>query len=47
MFTYDTFSFIQVNFVAFILLGLGAVLLSPARQRVPRRWASEPLTSSS
>jgi hypothetical protein len=33
MLTYDAFSFVQVTFVAFILLGLAGVLLREDEQR--------------
>lgn len=33
MFTFDAFAFIQVTFLALILIGLGAVLLAPERER--------------
>jgi polysaccharide biosynthesis protein PslJ len=36
LFTYDGFSFIQVTFVTFILLGVAGALLTPA---TARRWA--------
>ena len=35
MLTFDAFSFIQVTFLAFILLGLGGVMLPPERERTP------------
>jgi polysaccharide biosynthesis protein PslJ len=41
MATFDAFSFIQVTFLAFILLGLGAVHLSPAPAEGRRRRAAE------
>lgn len=42
MLTFDAFSFIQVTFVSFIVLGLGAVRLSPTTSRAPRTVAARP-----
>jgi hypothetical protein len=45
MFTYDAFSFIQVTFVAFVLLAVGCVALGsspPARQRSRQGIAAQP-----
>ena len=44
MFFFDAFSFIQVTFVLFILLALGAATLLTPRPEQERRPALEPWT---
>lgn len=46
MLTFDAFSFIQVTFVAFILLGLGGVMLASGREH-PRTDAGRRISSAS
>ena len=42
MFTYDAFSFIQVTFLMFILVGLGSALLAERPTPLALRTARQP-----